>query len=329
MKIGFIGLGIMGVPIANNLLKAGYEIVVWNRTLSKCDALAAKGATVCSTPSEVIQLSAVTLAILADPTAALDVVFSEDGVLKGLSPGKGYIDMSTVDASTSTKINAAITQAGGRFLEAPVSGSKQPAIDAQLIILAAGDRSLYEENLKVFEAISKKSFYLGEVGGGAHMKLVVNAIMGSMMASFVEGMSLADAVGLSQSDLLEVLDLGAMSNPMFRMKGPSVISGTFPPAFPLTHQQKDLRLALALGEQVCQQLPVTAAANELYKRAKAEGHGDEDFTAVYEAVKHQKRSSAEIGTLQKGMLGTKTRVANQSMESIGADRCVPEGMDVQ
>lgn len=185
--------------------------------------------------------------MLADPAAALDVVFSTEGVLKGLTPGKGYVDMSTVAPETSQQIAEAVLAAGGRFLEAPVSGSKQPAIDGQLIILAAGDESLYNESVPAFSRMGKKSFLLGPVGSGARMKLVVNGVMGSMMAAFAEGMALADTAGLKQEDLLEVLDLGAMSNPMFRMKGPGIVAEKFPPAFPLKHQQKDLRLALAMG----------------------------------------------------------------------------------
>jgi glyoxylate/succinic semialdehyde reductase len=257
-----------------------------------------------------------------------------------------------VDADTSRKIGAAIAAKGGRFLEAPVSGSKKPAIgaratrtstfcvalachpsphppltrcrpaarpDGQLVILAAGDAALYAEAAAAFGVMGKKSFYLGDAGAGAHMKLVVNMVMGGMMAAFSEGMALAEASGLKQSDLLEVLDLGAIANPMFKMKGPAISGRAFPPAFPLKHQQKDMRLALALGacaaggarswvprlracvdrklahiaplragDELNQPLPVAAAANEAYKRAKAAGLGDADFAAVYEAINPRK-----------------------------------------
>jgi glyoxylate/succinic semialdehyde reductase len=115
------------------------------------------------------------------------------------------------------------------------------------VILAAGDAALYAEVAPAFAAMGKRSFHLGEAGAGAHMKLVVNMVMGGMMASFCEGMALAEAAGLQQSDLLEVLELGAIANPMFKMKGPALQARAFPPAFPLKHQQKDMRLALALG----------------------------------------------------------------------------------
>jgi len=207
------------------------------------------------------------------------------GALEGITAGKAYLDVSTVDAETSAEIGAAITGKGGRFLEAPVSGSKKPAIDGQLIFLCAGDRSLYDEAAPALDCMGKKSYFLGDVGAGARMKLVVNMVMGSMMGAFCEGMCLAKEAGLKQEDLLDVLSLGAMANPMFAMKGPGMIAGNFPPAFPLKHQQKDMRLALALGDQLDQKLPVAAAANETFKDAKGRGEGDNDFSAVYNAVK--------------------------------------------
>nr|CAD1819891.1 unnamed protein product [Ananas comosus var. bracteatus] len=233
--------------------------------------------------------------MLSDPSAALSVVFDKDGVLEEISSGKGYIDMSTVDADTSSKISEAITKKGGYFLEAPVSGSKKPAEDGQLVILAAGEKELYEEITPAFNVLGKKSFFLGEVGNGAKMKLVVNMIMGqllkfsaspflltlswlflfySMMNALSEGLCLADKSGLNPQTLLDVL-----------LKGPAMIKGSYAPAFPLKHQQKDMRLALALGDEHAVSMPVAATANEAFKKARGLGLGDLDFSAVFEAVK--------------------------------------------
>ncbi|CAN6802319.1 unnamed protein product, partial [Brassica oleracea var. botrytis] len=264
MEIGFLGLGIMGKAMAMNLLKHGFKVTVWNRTLSKCDELVEHGASMGETPAQVIKKCKYTIAMLSDPCAALSVVFDDkDGVLEQICEGKGYIDMSTVDAETSLKINQAITGKGGRFVEGPVSGSKKPAEDGQLIILAAGDKSLFDETVPAFDVLGKKSFYLGQVGNGAKMKLVVNMVMGSMMNAFSEGLVLADKSGLSSDTLLDILDLGAMTNPMFKGKGPSMNKSSYPPAFPLKHQQKDMRLALALGDENAVSMPVAAAANEV------------------------------------------------------------------
>ena len=186
---GFIGLGIMGSGMAKNLVKAGFEVTVWNRTADKCRELAELGAKVATTPRQVVENCRVTFSMLADPVAALAVCDGPDGVLEGMAAGKGYVDMSTVDVATSAGIAAAVTARGGRFLEAPVSGSKKQAEDGALIILAAGDRSLYEEVLPGFERMGKKILHLGEVGNGARMKLVVNMVMGGMMTSFCEGLA--------------------------------------------------------------------------------------------------------------------------------------------
>uniref|UniRef100_A0A2P2MIC9 6-phosphogluconate dehydrogenase NADP-binding domain-containing protein n=1 Tax=Rhizophora mucronata TaxID=61149 RepID=A0A2P2MIC9_RHIMU len=205
MEVGFLGLGIMGKAMSMNLIKSGFKVTVWNRTLSKCNELVEFGASIGETPAAVVKKCKYTIAMLADPAAALSVVFDKDGVLEETGTGKGYVDMSTVDPETSRKINAAITSKGGSFLEAPVSGSKKPAEDGQLIILAAGDKALYEEATPAFDVMGKKSFFLGEVGNGAKMKLVVNMIMGSMMNAFSEGLVLAERSGLDPYNLLEVL----------------------------------------------------------------------------------------------------------------------------
>ncbi|GJN21356.1 hypothetical protein PR202_gb08825 [Eleusine coracana subsp. coracana] len=198
MEVGFLGLGIMGKAMATNLLRNGFRVTVWNRTIAKCQELVALGATVGDTPASVVAKCNYTIAMLSDPAAALSVVFDKSGVLEQIGNGKGYVDMSTVDAATSSKISEAVKQKGGAFLEAPVSGSKKPAEDGQLVILAAGDK-----------------------------------------------------------------DLGAIANPVFKLKGPTMLQGSYNPAFPLKHQQKDMRLALALGDENAVAMPVSAAANEV------------------------------------------------------------------
>uniref|UniRef100_A0A6U1E969 6-phosphogluconate dehydrogenase NADP-binding domain-containing protein n=2 Tax=Eukaryota TaxID=2759 RepID=A0A6U1E969_9CHLO len=287
LTVGYLGMGIMGSAMARNLLKSGAfkDVYVWNRSADKCSELVAEGAKTAGSAAEVVQACDITFACLSDPAAALACVESTGGVLDGISSGKAYVDVSTVDEACSKRICELVTGKGGVFLEAPVSGSKKPAIDGQLIFLCGGDEALYNRCLPAFEIMGKKSFFFGATGLGARMKLVVNMIMGSMMSAFSEGMSLADKSGLKQEQLLEVLSLGAMNNPLFNMKGPGVIAHNYPPAFPLKHQQKDMRLALALGDDVDQPLPVAAAANEAYKAAKAAGLGDNDMSAVHEAIR--------------------------------------------
>lgn len=283
-KIGFLGLGIMGNAMAKNLVKAGFEVTVWNRSQDKCAELAALGAAVAATPAQVTSSCEITFAMLADPAAAHAVCFGPAGALEGIGAGRGYVDMSTVDADTAQEIGKAITERGGRFVEAPVSGSKKPAEDGTLIILAAGERELFDQALPYFEKMGKKTLFLGEVGRGAQMKLIVNMTMGGMMTIFCEALALTEKAGLSSSDLLDVLDSGALANPMFKLKGAQMLQGSFAPAFPLKHMQKDLRLAIALGDALGQPLFSAAAANEQFKKAKAQGLSDQDFCAVFRAV---------------------------------------------
>ena len=284
-KYGFLGLGIMGQAMAANLLKAGFEVTVWNRTANRCESLIKNGANHGGTPSEVVAKSDITFAMVSDPVAAREICFGTQGVLEGITPGKGYIDVSTVDPRTSVEIGLAINNKGGRFLEAPVSGSKKPAEDGALVFLCAGDNSLYHEAMPALEVMGKKTFYFGEVAKGARMKLVVNMIMGTMMTAFGEGLSLGEKAGLNISDIITVLDLGVIANQMFRLKGPMMAEGSFPAAFPLKHMQKDMRLALLMGDENDQALFTCGAANASYIKAASKGFDNDDFSAVLQVIK--------------------------------------------
>lgn len=289
--VGFLGLGIMGKGMAANLVKAGFKVNVWNRSTSKVDEFCKEhsSASACATPKQVLEESEVTFACMATVDAAKSVVFGENGVLTGCAGGKAYVDCSTVSAECSKLISDAVEKAGGKFLEAPVSGSKGPAADGTLIFLCGGDKSIFDSCTAELDAMGKQSHFLGECGQGARMKLVVNMIMGTMLNSLAEGIALAEASELDTSALLNVLDNGAMKNPMFGMKGPCMQKRTYPTNFPLKHAQKDMRLAIALGDDKHVSLPGAAAANEVYKRAMEVGCGDDDFCAVFESVKRQKK----------------------------------------
>ena len=292
--IGFLGAGIMAVPMALNLINNGHHnLIVWNRTASACDPLVKAGATLAKTAQEVCEKADVTYVMVSTPEATLEVAtLAKDGV----SDGKGYVDCSTVDRRTAKKVSEMITSKGGRYLEGPVSGSKAPAENGQLIFLCAGSESLFKEinadDANQLNKMGKASFFLGEeVGAGANMKLIVNSCMGSIMASFAESIALCEDASLSKQDLLDVLALGAINVPMFGMKGPGMIASDkntkFAPAFPMKHQQKDMRLAVQLADELGRELPVASAANEMYKRARRDGHDDEDFAAVLHAVRRE------------------------------------------
>eukprot|EP00271_Cylindrocystis_brebissonii_P014275 TRINITY_DN35584_c0_g1_i1.p1 TRINITY_DN35584_c0_g1~~TRINITY_DN35584_c0_g1_i1.p1 ORF type:complete len:388 (+),score=60.37 TRINITY_DN35584_c0_g1_i1:134-1297(+) len=286
--LGFLGLGIMGTAMAKNLIGAGYSVTVWNRSMDKCQALVDAGALQGSTPQKVTEACDITFAMLADPDAALEVACGASGAVKGLGPGKGYVDVSTVDAATAQAIARAVKEAGAQFLEAPVSGSKKPAENGTLIFLTAGDEELFTRASPALDVMGKSKFFLGEVGKGAQMKLVVNMMLGSLMASFSEALALGEKVGLDPTTIVEVVGQGAVAAPMFSMKAPGMLKGSFAPAFPLKHQQKDLRLVLALAQEMGLTLPVAAATNEEYLQAQKMGLGDQDFSAVFQAIRESK-----------------------------------------
>ncbi|XP_045237573.1 cytokine-like nuclear factor N-PAC isoform X3 [Macaca fascicularis] len=317
-KIGFLGLGLMGSGIVSNLLKMGHTVTVWNRTAEK------EGARLGRTPAEVVSTCDITFACVSDPKAAKDLVLGPSGVLQGIRPGKCYVDMSTVDADTVTELaqvaaflglalqhlfyqrprprltrmgsysraNAregrgeVIVSRGGRFLEAPVSGNQQLSNDGMLVILAAGDRGLYEDCSSCFQAMGKTSFFLGEVGNAAKMMLIVNMVQGSFMATIAEGLTLAQVTGQSQQTLLDILNQGQLASIFLDQKCQNILQGNFKPDFYLKYIQKDLRLAIALGDAVNHPTPMAAAANEVYKRAKALDQSDNDMSAVYRAYIH-------------------------------------------
>ena len=285
IKYGFLGIGIMGQAMAANLLQAGFEVTVWNRTLEKCTPLVDMGAQQRNTPAEVVADCDLTFAMVADPAASEAIFFGEGGVLEAIAPGKSYIDVSTVDPDTPARIGRAVEEKGGRFLEAPVFGTRKPAEEGTLVFLCAGDESLYRDAAPALEAMGKKSFFFSQIGQGAQMKLIVNMIMGSMMTAFCEGLALGDKVGLQMAEILQVLSHSTIDNPMFRLKGASISENRFQTSFPLKHMQKDLRLAQQMADTAGQSLLAAAIANNAFLKARAQGFGDEDFAAVMKIIR--------------------------------------------
>ncbi|TRY93227.1 hypothetical protein DNTS_014367 [Danionella cerebrum] len=286
-RIGFLGLGLMGSGVVSNLLKMGHVVTVWNRTAEKCDLFIQEGARLGRTPAEVVSMCEITFSCVSDPKAARDLVLGPSGVLQGIRPGKCYVEMSTVDSETITELAQVITSRGGRFLEAPVSGSQQLSNDGMLVIVAAGDRTVYEDCSSCFQAMGKTSFFIaGEAGNAAKMMLILNMVQGSFMATIAEGLTLAQATGQSQQTFLDILCQGQMASTFVDQKCQNILQGNFKPDYYLKHIQKDLRLAISMGDSVNHPTPMAAAANEVYKRAKALDQSDNDMSAVYRAYIH-------------------------------------------
>lgn len=281
LKFGFLGLGIMGSGMVKNLINSGHSVIVWNRSPDKCDEFVKVGAAHGLTPSDVIQVADITFACVADPKAAKEMVFGNCGVLCEIGPSKGYVEMTNIDAETSKDISEAIMTKGGRYLEAQVQGSKLQAEDGTLVVLAAGDRSLFDDCQSCFEAMGKNSFFLGDVGSASKMNLILQLMTGVCLAGLAEGMALADRAGLQQKDVMEILTLTNLNCPLIYEKGNAIIDGGFPTHQALQHMAKDLKLALGMGDSLDHPLPITASVNEVYKHAKRLGYGDHDVSAVY------------------------------------------------
>jgi len=288
---GFVGLGIMGEGMAKCLIKAGVNLVIWNRSAAKAEALKAahpEAVTIVENPAAVLGACDVTFCMLSTPEACKAVYEMPGGVLEGVAAGKCVVDCATLAVADMARMSEQVLAKGGRFLEAPVSGSKGPAAAGALVFLCGGDKALFEQVSAELEAMGKANFYYGEVGAGTKMKLVVNMVMGTMMCAFGEGIELCTQQGLKPEQLLEVLDLAAVANPMFKLKGPKMIQGDHAPNFPLQHAHKDMRLAVAAGEAVGLSMPVSATAEGAMKRACDEGRGELDFSAVFESQKKPK-----------------------------------------
>lgn len=279
--LAFLGTGIMGTAMVTRLLAAGYTVHVWNRTAAAMEPLVAAGATRARSPAAAAAAADVTFAMLADPQAATDVALA---AAAGLAPGKGYIDASTVDAGTAAAVAALVAAAGASYMEAPVSGSKGPAEKGELVFLCGGDGKLFDRAAPALDVMGKARMLLGPAGAGANAKLVINTLLGTLAASLGEAMAVGEAAGLAPADLLQIVSLSAVACPMFALKGPAMAAHSYPPAFPLKHQQKDLRLALALADAVGVSAPLAAAANARFIEARAAGRGDQDFAAVREAM---------------------------------------------
>ena len=208
-------------------------------------------------------------------------MFGNCGVLEAIDTSKGYVEMTGMDSDTSQDIAESISLKGGRYLEAQIQGSKMQAQDGTLVILAAGNHSLFDDCQSCFQAMGKKCFYFGEAGNSSKMNLVLQTIKGVSLAGLAEGMALADRAGLQQKDVMEVLELTDLACPTFLDKGKAIIEGGFPTHQPLQHMQKDLKLSLNMGDQLEQPQPLTASANEVFKHAKRLGYGEHDVSAVY------------------------------------------------
>jgi 2-hydroxy-3-oxopropionate reductase len=283
-KIGFIGLGLMGRPMAMNLLKAGHSLTLWNRTPSRAAELVAAGATLAKTPCEVASSSDLLLSIVSDPPALEEVLWGHggqnDGALGGLRSGSIYIDSSTVSPTMARKIAASCAERQASFLDAPVTGGDWGAREGNLVFMIGGDRNTLREVEPILGVMGKKWFHLGPNGAGQTIKLAMNAILALQVGAMAEALALVEKAGLQGEQLVEVMQSSMARSGVLDVKSPLMLKGDFKPSFPLRLMHKDLGLALELGNQLGVALPSTAVAREVYNYVKGEAKEDLDYSAV-------------------------------------------------
>jgi len=283
MKIGFIGLGIMGSRMAANVQKHGHSLVVFNRTREKAEPLMAEGAEWEDSPAALALRVEVIFTMLAHPDAVEEAALGEDGFLRYPQPGQMWIDCSTVNPAFSRKMAAESKARGVRFLGAPVTGSKGQAEQAKLTFWVGGETSDLETCRPLLECMGNRIVHCGGPGTGASLKMVMNQLLGTAMAAFAEGLVLGESLGLSRDVLFDALLGGPAAAPFLALKRERIENGNYEPAdFPLRWLQKDLHLAAVSAYEASAAMPLTNAAKELYRLAIRDGRGSEDFSAIYD-----------------------------------------------
>lgn len=278
--LGFIGLGLMGRPMAANLLKAGFAVTVWNRTASRSEPLVALGAQSAASAREAAAASDVLITIVSDPPALEQVLWGDQGALEGLRRGSVLVDSSTVSPVLARRVAASCAERGVEFLDAPVTGGTWGAEKGELTIMVGGAAETLARVEPVFAAIAKRWIHLGPSGAGQTVKLAMNLLLALEVDALVEALALANAGGVSGERLLEVLQSSMGRAPVLDVKAPLILAQNFTPSFPLRLMHKDLTLAMDLAKQLGVSLPVGAAARETYDKVLREAREDVDFSAV-------------------------------------------------
>jgi 3-hydroxyisobutyrate dehydrogenase-like beta-hydroxyacid dehydrogenase len=276
----------MGHPMGANLLKAGHELTVWNRTASRGDDLVAQGAKRAASPREVAAASEVVLTIVSDPPAVESVLWGESGVFSGLRRGSVLIESSTVSPGLEKRAAAAAVGMGAEFLEAPVTGGTWGAEKGELVFMVGGEVSTLKRVEPVLGAMGKRWFHLGPVGAGQTVKLAMNLLLDLEVEAFAEALALVTRAGVPGQSLLEVMQSSMGRSPVIDLKGAMMLKNEYKPSFPLRLMHKDLGLALDLANQLGVPLPAAAASREVLSAVKGAVTEDVDFSALATFWKH-------------------------------------------
>jgi 3-hydroxyisobutyrate dehydrogenase-like beta-hydroxyacid dehydrogenase len=280
VKIAFIGLGIMGSRMAGNLLRAGHDLAVWNRSADKTQGLAKAGARVASTPAETVSQREVVFTMLANPDAVAAAALGRGGFLPAMSRGALWVDCSTVTPVFSRRMAEEAAARGVRFLDAPVAGSLRVAEKGELTFLVGGDQKDLEACRPLLAVMGKTIRHVGGAGMGSSLKLVNNLLLGNAMAAFSEALALGEALGIRRSELLDTLIGSPVAAPFLEGKKEKLASGRYDVEFPLRLMHKDLQLVSSTAYELGVPLPATHAVKELFSQAAAGGLADVDFSGI-------------------------------------------------
>ncbi|MGG4450473.1 NAD(P)-dependent oxidoreductase [Brevibacillus porteri] len=276
MIIGWIGLGNMGIPMASNLLAAGYDVRVWNRTPGKAAPLVALGAKETAALSDLVAQCDVLFTMVSDDDAVKAIYTGTDGLLSLSIQGKLAVDMSTISPDTSRYIAEQAQEAGLRFLDAPVSGSVGPAKEGKLVIMVGGEQADFKVAKAMLDKLGKAAFYLGPNGAGTSAKLAINLLLGITVQGVSETLLFARSLGIGTEQMLDIISESAVGTPLIRGKAASILADNYPAAFALKHMAKDLRLANEAGVST----PLAESVNATYRHALEEGLGELDLMAI-------------------------------------------------
>ncbi|MBD1392716.1 NAD(P)-dependent oxidoreductase [Mucilaginibacter glaciei] len=274
-KIGWIGLGTMGIPMSQQLISAGYPVTVYNRSKDKEATLKKQGADTAATPAALFQQTDVMIIMVTDDNAINEIFTGKEGLLSAGVNGKIIINMSTVSPSISKEMAALCKEQGNRYLDAPVSGSVKQAETAQLVIMAGGDAAIFEQVKPVLDKMSKMATHVGDVGAGNVAKLAINTLLSIHTQGLAEAVLLAKQNGIEAATLMELLNNGALASPYMKIKGDAILADNYKAAFSLKNIAKDLRLSKDIGLST----PIGEAALKTFGAAEHE-FGNDDLIAV-------------------------------------------------
>jgi 2-hydroxy-3-oxopropionate reductase len=284
-RVGFVGLGIMGMPMARNLMEAGYGLVLHNRTRQKAEELANAGrAEVVGSPAEVARNSDVVITMLPGPPEVAEVLAGEEGLLDGASEGSLFIDMSTSSPVLALELARSARTRGASILDAPVSGGDVGAIEGTLSIMVGGEQADFQRAKPLFEAMGKTITHVGPTGAGQVTKAANQVVVALTIEAVSEALVLGSAGGVSAEKILEVLSGGLASNKVMEVKREKFLSHTFEPGFRSELHHKDLGIALAAGREYGVVLPVTAVVDQLLLSMRRKGWGGEDHSALLRII---------------------------------------------